>query len=626
MRTSFLITTVLVAILLVTAQVSFAAVPQMINYQGRLTDPGGAALDTTVSMDFAIYDDSTGSVLKWAETHPSVMVVGGTFSIILGTTVPIDDSVFNQPDRWLGVAVGGDPEIEPRTRLVSVGYSHRVSTVDGAAGGIISGDVSIQNDLFVSGQATIGPGHTNSGSYSFVAGDNNTASMDWSTVGGGALNTASGVYTTVPGGFQNVASSLYSTVGGGHADTARADAATVSGGQRNVAEGVWSTVSGGQNNIASYFQSTVGGGKDNISIGESSTVGGGDANEATGTNSTVGGGGLNEAGALSSTVAGGQANTANGQYSTVGGGALNTASGFFSAVPGGNQNIASGDYSIVGGGYENDASGAESTIGGGKNNEANNPATTVAGGGYNTASEDWATVGGGGANTASGGFSTVTGGYGNIASGHYSFICGGQYNVAAGEHSFAGGWSAKANHNGAFVWGSHVDSDFSSERIGQFRIRANGGARFDINNGRWLQIYDDGMDVITTSMGAHLTIGGVWTNASDRNLKENFTIIDGREILDRIAHLPITQWNYKSENEDITHIGPVAQDFYSLFGLGGDDKSISTIDPAGIALAAIQALHEKTVELEKKSSRIEQLEAQMAEMQIILQQLLAERQ
>ena len=36
------------------------------------------------------------------------------------------------------------------------------------------------------------------------------------------------------------------------------------------------------------------------------------------------------------------------------------------------------------------------------------------------------------------------------------------------------------------------------------------------------------------------------------------------------------------------HIGPMAQDFYKLFNLGNDDKSISTIDPSGIALAAIK--------------------------------------
>jgi hypothetical protein len=88
---------------------------------------------------------------------------------------------------------------------------------------------------------------------------------------------------------------------------------------------------------------------------------------------------------------------------------------------------------------------------------------------------------------------------------------------------------------------------------------------------------------------AFVTAGGVWTNASDRNLKENFTSVAPGTILGNIMQLPITQWNYKVENASVKHLGPVAQDFFALFGLGGSDTSISTIDPAGIALIGIQA-------------------------------------
>jgi len=41
----------------------------------------------------------------------------------------------------LGIQIGSDPEISPRTRLVTVPWAHRVSTVDGASGGLISGDL-----------------------------------------------------------------------------------------------------------------------------------------------------------------------------------------------------------------------------------------------------------------------------------------------------------------------------------------------------------------------------------------------------------------------------------------------------------------------------------------------------
>lgn len=98
---------------------------------------------------------------------------------------------------------------------------------------------------------------------------------------------------------------------------------------------------------------------------------------------------------------------------------------------------------------------------------------------------------------------------------------------------------------------------------------------------------------IEHSSGALLSIGGAWTNASDRNLKENFAVIDTNDILTGINALDIERWNYTLEDDAITHIGPVAQDFYAQFGLGGSDTSISTIDASGVALVGVQALSEK---------------------------------
>ncbi|MDO9399602.1 MAG: tail fiber domain-containing protein, partial [bacterium] len=90
--------------------------------------------------------------------------------------------------------------------------------------------------------------------------------------------------------------------------------------------------------------------------------------------------------------------------------------------------------------------------------------------------------------------------------------------------------------------------------------------------------------------GAYVTTGGAWTNASDVNMKENFTAINNNDILNKIKQLSVTQWNYKNESSQIKHIGPTAQDFYGLFNLGGSNTSISTIDPAGVALVGIKAL------------------------------------
>jgi hypothetical protein len=121
-----------------------------------------------------------------------------------------------------------------------------------------------------------------------------------------------------------------------------------------------------------------------------------------------------------------------------------------------------------------------------------------------------------------------------------------------------------------------------------------------------------GTDAIVHSSGAVLTSGGVWTNASDENLKENFKSVDGEQLLDKIEELPISQWNYKNESDEITHIGPTAQDFREVFGVGKNDKTISTIDPSGIALAAIKQLSKENGELKAQVAELRMMVFELA--------------
>jgi trimeric autotransporter adhesin len=114
------------------------------------------------------------------------------------------------------------------------------------------------------------------------------------------------------------------------------------------------------------------------------------------------------------------------------------------------------------------------------------------------------------------------------------------------------------------------------------------------------------LEVGTTSANgnaAYLTSGGTWTNTSDINKKEDFSNLNSNELLQKIFQLSIQRWKYKGTNE--YHIGPTAQEFYKLFNVGTDDKGISTVDPAGIALAAIQ---EQQRIIEKQNERILLLE------------------
>mgnify|MGYP003287955331 CR=1 FL=1 len=105
---------------------------------------------------------------------------------------------------------------------------------------------------------------------------------------------------------------------------------------------------------------------------------------------------------------------------------------------------------------------------------------------------------------------------------------------------------------------------------------------------------------------------GSWSSVSDRNMKANFAAVDTRAILRGVLGLPISTWNYKSQDASVRHIGPMAQDFFSTFKVGEGDKTIATIDPDGVALAAIQGLH---AELKDRDVKIDGLQQQVKQQQ-----------
>jgi hypothetical protein len=98
--------------------------------------------------------------------------------------------------------------------------------------------------------------------------------------------------------------------------------------------------------------------------------------------------------------------------------------------------------------------------------------------------------------------------------------------------------------------------------------------------------------------------GGCTMAPSDRNLKRDFAPIDGEQILNSLAELPITSWRYKTESGDARHIGPMAQDFKARFGVGTDDKYILQVDADGVALAAIKTLNDRVNRLARENAEL----------------------
>jgi trimeric autotransporter adhesin len=244
------------------------------------------------------------------------------------------------------------------------------------------------------------------------------------------------------------------------------------------------------------------------------------------------------------------------------------------------------------------------TVSGGLGNTAGvlgSPTTTmyatVGGGVDNTASEQYATVAGGNNNTASGDYASVGGGSFNVASGDFAMIPGGSGNEAVGKYSFAAGRLATANQDGCFTWADSTTTTLlSCDTPNAWVARATGGVTFYTSAGH-------GSGVTVTAGG------GAWATVSDRNLKENFEDVDSRALLETLADIPISTWNYISQDDAIRHIGPVAQDFYAAFGVGENDTSISTVDADGVALAAIQGLYAENQDLK---ARIDDLEARLS--------------
>lgn len=298
----------------------------------------------------------------------------------------------------------------------------------------------------------------------------------------------------------------------------------------------------------------------------------------------------------------------------IGGSSYNTASfGLMSATVcgGGRQsapNTVTGDFGTVGGGSGNRAA-MHATVSGGSNNTAAASAS-VTGGVHNNASGPGSSIVGGSSNTASGDGASIVGGASCVASGLGSSVFGGSSCTAAGDYSVVmGRWGkAKAAHDGTFIFADNDPTihEFESEAANEFAVRCQGGARFVT------AIHATGYPTAGVQLPAG---GGAWSSISDRNLKENFVPVDGREIVAKLAEIPISTWNYKSQDTATKHMGPMAQDFEAQFGLGEDDRRISTVDADGVALAAIQGLYEmlqeQQAEIQQLRQRVAALEGQM---------------
>lgn len=476
------------------------------------------------------------------------------------------------------VAGGGENRIGPLSSngTISGGAKNAIGSV--SQGVTISGGVSNAIGSHADG-ATIGGGTSNVvQSYAFH-----------STIGGGngnQIQTPDGRevrHGTIAGGAGNIIwSAGHATIGGGSSNSIRlgSDGAFIGGGEQNFMDVYCrhSVIAGGASNFMGYYNSgsTISGGVGHFVPSDAafSTIGGG-AGNTSGSRQT-----------WADTVGGGMGNASQSLFAgTIGGGTSNRIE-YYSR----NATISGGDGNVITGGVD---SFPFPGVGGG----------AIGGGlGNSLGGNGWAAV--------------ISGGESNQANGPYSAVPGGRLNLADGTNSLAAGTRAKAVHSGAFVWAAGNTNDYPSFSENRVHFYATGGLEVEyggqLPNGRgnkWIVLGSQAANrVISVYNGAYLSDGGAWTDTSDRNAKEKFEPVKPRDILNKVAALPLSKWSYRTETNGVRHLGPVAQDFHQLFGLGPDDKHIASLDSSGVALAAIQGLVER---LKDKESEIDLLKRRL---------------
>jgi hypothetical protein len=528
-------------------------------YQGPLTD-GGNPADAIYDMQFKLFDTldvGTGTQQGEDVTNPTVQITNGIFAVALD----FGATVFDGSPRFLEISIhpagSADPYtvLAPRQPLTSSPYSVRTLSAQQAD---VALDSAKLGGLDASEYVT-----TSSVGNSFIKNDaaqQTTASfnIDGSGTVGSTLmvNGRAGIGTSPTTGKLQVL---------GEPDVPGVYSVSPN-------RGVWGISTGSSYGV--YGESILGIGMQGVSTFNVGVVG--SSTSATGVvgGSVDGNGVIGQTNAISTQVAG-----VHGVSTRLGGIAIlaNGTTGVY-AKP-----VDTFGFGVVGEANISSSVGVKgiSTEGKGVLGQSTNSI------GVYGISTNGPGVSGEGAQGISG-FSAAAFGYGV-----YGRSTGGGGTGVAGEVTSGGGIAVYASNSGGGLAGRFVGKVHISGSPLYVGPTADGGSgTTDIFNGS-----------VTADN---------FFERSDRNIESNFSAVDPRAILEKLAAIPIQSWNYKTQPESVRHIGPMAQDFRAAFGFGRDDKTITTIDADGVAMAAIQGLYqmmiEKNIQIERLQDQVRQLE------------------
>ena len=95
----------------------------VLSYQGTLMDSLGNPVAGSYEITFRIYNSPTSTTPLWEEVRSganAVPVQNGLFNVMLGSLIPIPETVWEQTELFLGVKIGSDAEMSPREKLTAV--------------------------------------------------------------------------------------------------------------------------------------------------------------------------------------------------------------------------------------------------------------------------------------------------------------------------------------------------------------------------------------------------------------------------------------------------------------------------------------------------------------------------
>jgi hypothetical protein len=614
-------------------------------YQGRLTDSGGAA-NGQYDLEFKLYDGVTGGTQQGSTvTLEDVAVTNGVFTVQLD----FGAAVFGGADRFLeigvrpGASTGAFTTLSPRQQVTSTPYAIRsvsagaadMATTAASFSGSLSGDVTGTQSATV---------------VSLVGGQSASSVASAATAANGATDadTAGAIVKRDPSG--NFSAGTVTAALNGNASTAT----TANGVSATAGDSVVAAVNASASAIST---SHVSGDAELLPAATQTATQAGGATRALIDVKLVGTDNLGTTGDSDLLSL-----KASGTYSFYSGGAPEARDQERFRVDNAGGFAAFGDLDI--GRIPAEGAGTRFMW---------MPYKGATRGGYVNGTQ-W--------DDANIGYWSTAFGYNARASGDYGFAAGqdvvaanswsvamGQFSTASGAASVALGYYAHTNaRQGSFVFSDRsvlddgnfvTDESFKAAVNHSFNVRATGGLWFftntAVNTGLRLSHLlasntaygsfvwtDRSSDTAVTPTAQNQTIfrssggywlysnsgltagvtlspgGGSWNSLSDRNMKANFAAVNPREILRGVLGLPISTWNYKTQATSVRHIGPMAQDFFATFKVGDGDKTIATIDPDGVALAAIQGLNE---ELQDRDARIDALQQQLKQQQATVEGL-----